>query len=327
MPYFCTTKKTMAMRYRKTILAALAAVLLFTGCNMNKKQENAATQTLTIGVMPSMDYLPLAVAQREGYFEKHGVDVKIEKFLSANQRDIAFQSGAVDGGVTDYTSAALLKAAGFDMKLTSKCQAPFYIVAAPQSGINDIAGLKGRKIAVSQNTVIDFCVDMALASAGLTAADVEKIEINRIPDRFEMLLNGKIDATGLPNPYALMAEADGGKLLVSMDSLDYTVTGIVFSQQVIDTKTDAIKKMYAAYNEGVAYLNSHTVADIKDILEKDLLFPAPAANRVSLPTYHEAEPVRADDRDIQAVIKWLGDKLLLDASFRAEELINDQLTK
>lgn len=314
------------MRYI-TIFTVLSAIILLGACSSNKKQESKEIPLITIGVMPSMDYLPLAIAQREGYFEKQGVKVNIEKFLSANQRDIAFQSGTVDGGVTDYTSAALLKAGGFDMKLTSKCQAPFYIVASAQSGINNLSELKGKKVAVSQNTVIDFCVDMALASVGLTPSDVEKIEINKIPDRFEMLRNNKIDATGLPNPFALIAASENSKLLVSMDSLKYTVTGIVFSQSVIETKSDAIKSMYAAYNDGVAYLNSHTVADIKDILVKDLKFPEPVAEKVTLPKYTNAQPVLVDDKDIQAVITWLSAKKLLNESFKAEDLINNQLTQ
>lgn len=308
------------------IFSILSISLLLSACS-GKKQESAEVQTLTVGVMSSMDYLPLAVAQREGYFEKHGVDVKIQKFMSANERDMAFQSGTVDGGVTDYTSAALLASGGFDMKLTSKCQAPFYIVAGAQSGIKNLSELKGKKIAVSQNTVIDFCVDMALASVGLTPNDVEKVEINKIPTRFEMLRNNKIDATGLPNPFALIAASEGCKLLVSMDSLKYTVTGIVFSQKVIDTKSEAIKKMYAAYNDGVAYLNSHTVADIKDILVKELQFPEPVAEKVTLPAYTDAQPVTVADKDIQQVISWLGGKNLLKADFKVENLINDQLTK
>ncbi|GAB6010430.1 ABC transporter substrate-binding protein [Dysgonomonas reticulitermitis] len=314
------------MRYI-TIFTVLSAIILLSACSSNKKQENKEIPAITIGVMPSMDYLPLAVAQREGFFEKHGVNATIEKFLSANQRDIAFQSGSVDGGVTDYTSAALLKAGGFDMKLTSKCQAPFYIVASAQSGITNLSELKGKKVAVSQNTVIDFCVDMALASVGLTPSDAEKIEINKIPERFEMLRNNKIDATGLPNPFALIAASEGCKLLVSMDSLKYTVTGIVFSQSAIEAKSDAIKKMYAAYNDGVAYLNSHTVADIKDILVKDMKFPEPIAEKVTLPQYTNAQPVLINDKDIQAVITWLSGKKLLNDSFKVEDLINDQLTQ
>ncbi|MDR1092181.1 MAG: ABC transporter substrate-binding protein [Prevotella sp.] len=314
------------MRYIM-VSAVLSAIILFSACSSNKKQENKETPAITIGVMPSMDYLPLAVAQREGFFEKQGVKVTIEKFLSANQRDIAFQSGSVDGGVTDYTSAALLKAGGFDMKLTSKCQAPFYIVAGARSGINNLSQLKGKKVAVSQNTVIDFCIDMALADVGLTPDDVEKIEINKIPDRFEMLRNNKIDATGLPNPFALIAASEGSKLLVSMDSLKYTVTGIVFSQNTIDTNSDAIKKIYAAYNDGAAYLNSHTVADIKDILVKDLKFPEPVAEKVTLPKYTNAQPVPVNDKDIQAVVIWLSGKKLLNDSFNVEDLINDLLTQ
>lgn len=314
------------MKHITSFIIALSAFLLVS-CTSGKKQENKDIPSLSIGVMSSMDYLPLAVAQREGYFAKHGVEVKIERFMSANQRDIAFQSGTVDGGVTDYTSAALLKAGGFDMKLTSKCQAPFYIVAGAKSGINDVAGLKGKKIAVSQNTVIDFCVDMALKSVGLTPADVEKVEINKIPDRFEMLRNNKIDATGLPNPFALIANSEGCNLLVSMDSLKYTVTGIVFSQSAINTKAEAIKKMYAAYNDGVEYLNTHRVSDIKDILVKDMMFPEAVADKVTIPNYTRAQPVTVGDKDILEVIEWLASKKLLDSNFKAGDLINDQLTQ
>lgn len=308
------------------LFSILSISLLLSACSGNK-QESGEIPTLSVGVMSSMDYLPLAVAQREGYFAKHGVNVKIQKFVSANERDMAFQSGVVDGGVTDYTSAALLASGGFDMKLTSKCQAPFYIVASSQSGVNNLSELKGKKIAVSQNTVIDFCVDMALASVGLTPVDVEKVEINKIPTRFEMLRNNKIDATGLPNPFALIAAGDGCKLLVSMDSLKYTVTGIVFAQKAIDSKSEAIRKMYAAYNEGVAYLNTHTVADIKDILVKDLQFPEPVAEKVSLPKYTDAQPVTTTDKDILEVINWLGNKKLLNPDFKVDNLVNDQLTQ
>lgn len=311
----------------KYILFSILSISLLLSACSGKKQESGDIPTLSVGVMSSMDYLPLAVAQREGYFTKHGVDVKIQKFVSANERDMAFQSGVVDGGVTDYTSAALLASGGFDMKLTSKCQASFYIVASSQSGVNNLAELKGKKIAVSQNTVIDFCVDMALASVNLTPADVEKVEINKIPTRFEMLRNNKIDATGLPNPFALIAAGDGCKLLVSMDSLKYTVTGIVFAQKAIDLKSEAIRKMYAAYNEGVAYLNTHTVADIKDILVKDLQFPEPVAEKVSLPKYTDAQSVTTTDKNILEVINWLGSKKLLSPDFKVDNLVNDQLTQ
>lgn len=274
-----------------------------------------------------MDYLPLAVAEREGYFTKHGITVKIQKFLSANERDAAIQSGVVDGTVTDYTSAALVNAAGFKLKLTSKCQAPFYIVAGSDSGVNNLSELKGKKIAVSQNTVIDFCVDMALQSVGLNQNDVQKIEVNKIPLRLEMMRNNKIDATGLPNPFALIAKNDNCKLIASMDSLGYTVTGMAFTEKAIENKSENIKKMYAAYNDGAEYLRTHSIEDIKDILTKDLGFPQALIEQVEIPAYTEAKPLTISDSDLQAVIKWLTDRKLIDNSFNINELIDSNLTK
>lgn len=301
----------------------LGIIILISSCSSNKKKE----ESITFGVMSSMDYLPLAVAEREGYFTKHGIIVKIQKFLSANERDAAIQSGVVDGTVTDYTSAALVNAAGFKLKLTSKCQAPFYIVAGSESGVNNLSELKGKKIAVSQNTVIDFCVDMALQSVGLNQNDVQKIEVNKIPLRLEMMRNNKIDATGLPNPFALIAKNDNCKLIASMDSLGYTVTGMAFTEKAIENKSENIKKMYAAYNDGAEYLRTHSIEDIRDILTKDLGFPQALIEQVKIPAYTEAKPLTISDSDLQAVIKWLTDRKLIDNSFNINELIDSNLTK
>ncbi len=95
-------------------ISILCTIVLLTSCagktSDNKQDAKENNQQLTIGVMSSMDYLPLAVAEREGYFKQEGIDVKIEKFYSANERDAAFQSGNIDGTVIDYTGAILQKA-------------------------------------------------------------------------------------------------------------------------------------------------------------------------------------------------------------------------
>lgn len=311
-----------------TVVLFLGVILSLSSCNFStEKKAKSDMKSLSFGVMSSMDYLPLAVAKREGYFDKYGVSVTIQKFVSANERDIAFQGNAVDGGITDFTSAAILKHAGYDMKLTSKCQAPFYIVAGKNSGINDLKDLKGKKIAVSQNTVIDFCVDMALKSVGMNETDVEKVEINKIPVRYEMLQTGKIDATGLPNPFGLIAKNEGDKLIAQMDDLGYAVTGIVFSEEAIKTKSDAIESLYKAYNDGVDYLKGHSVDDIKDVLEKDLNFPPHIINGVTIADYTHAQNINATDKDIVEVIEWLKAKKVIDEAMKAEDILNNQFAK
>jgi len=305
------------MKKYNVVLIAVSVIFLLS-CSGSKNQP----EMLNVGVMSSMDYLPLAVAQREGYFEKAGVNIKLHKFYSANERDAAFQSGNVDGVVIDFTGAVLQRAGGIDLKLTSKCDAPFYIVAGSQTGIDSLSQLKGKKIAVSQNTVIDYFVDKALASVGLGAADVDKVEINKIPVRFEMLRNNKIDATGLPNPFAFMAESEGDKILTSNAQLGFAITGIMFTQEAIDSKKELIVKMYDVYNQGVEYLKTHTTNDVKEILIDDMGFTEEIVSHTVVSNYTRAG--MPSDADIQSVIDWLVARGLIDASFDKTVLLDNQ---
>lgn len=307
---------------KKLTFFFLFSILVFLS-SCGSKEINK--EILNLGVMSSMDYLPLAVAQREGYTEELGLKLNLRKFYSANERDAAFQSGNVDGVVIDFTGAVLQKAGGIKLKLTSKCDAPFYIVSSQQSRIDSISQLKEKKVAVSQHTVIDYCVDMALASVGLTASDIEKIEINKIPVRFEMLRNHQIDATGLPNPFAMMAVEEGDRIVTSNAELGFSITGIMFSENALQDKSEMIKKMYRAYNMGVNYLNSHTVGDIQDILVKELGFPENIAQKTVLPVYtHAAMP---SDKDIQSVTDWLVSRNLIDPAFDKSTLLYDSFVK
>ena len=304
----------------KKCLAALliCLALLVPACSGDDKSGTGSQ--LILGVMPSMDYLPLAVALRENYFSTLGLDLKIVKFYSANERDAAFQSGNVDGVVIDYTGAVLQKNGGVDLALTSRCDAPFYIIAGPQSGIENLNGLKGSSIAVSQNTVIDYCVDMALKSVGLGAADVEKVEINKIPVRFEMLMGGKIDATGLPNPLAMLAQDGGGKALGSNADLGLSVTGIMFSDKAMSEKGGLIKKMYRGYDHGVDYLADHSARDVEDILVSDMGWKPELVPAAVLPRYGRA--ALPPEGDLQSVTDWLAGRGLVDPALDVKSLNN-----
>ena len=301
------------------------SLLSCSGEEAKNTPKKEASVPLVVGVMPSMDYLPLAVAQREGYFARLDLPVVLQKFYSANERDAAFQAGSLDGTVIDYTGAVLQRAGGVALALTSRCDAPFFVVAGKNSGVSTVASLAGKSIAVSQNTVIDYVVDMALKSAGLSSADVVKTEINKIPVRYEMLRNNKVDATGLPNPFADMAKLSGDVPLTSNLDMGLSITGIQFSEKAMQKKADKITNFYKAYNMGVEYLATHPVTDIKDILVSQFGYPEKVVEVATLPTYGKA--TAPDRKSLESVVQWLESRELVKPGFALDSLVNDAFVR
>ncbi len=304
------------MKAKQSLIFVCISILLLASC----KQKRQEVEELKIGVMSSMDFVPLAVAKEKGIFDKYGVKVDIQKFYSANDRDAAFQSGNLDGTVIDYTGAILQKSGGVDLKITSACNATFYIMTGPNSPIRSVKDLKGKKIAVSRNTVIDYCIEAALQSVGMSGNDIEKQEVNKIPIRLEMMINGQTDATALPDPFITIASGRGAVSIVSMEELGYSLTGFIFSSEAIKHKNKQIKAFYQSYNEAVEYIQTHSLNDIKSILINDIGFSPELVDSVKLPHYTSAEMPK--DKDIQATLDWLRSKDLIPADFSGQDLLD-----
>jgi NitT/TauT family transport system substrate-binding protein len=291
------------------------------GCT-NRGSKNAdkeGNSQLNIGVMSSMDYLPLAVAQENGFFEKEGISVTIHKFYSANERDAAFQSGNLDGTILDYTGAAIQRAGGINLKMTSQCDGSFVLVAGKESGVVSIQDLKDKRLAVSRNTVIDFCTDLVLQQANIAQDDVDKVEINKIPLRLEMLRNGKIDATMLPDPFATIALEGGNKNVIDINELDLRVTGIAFHDEVIAEKEEGLKSFYRAYNSAIALIKSQPLSAFESLLTTEIGFPAELVDKVQLPHYTMAQ--LPQPKDLERVEQWLKAKNLVPSDFEINTLI------
>lgn len=300
-------------------LVLLASLLLACTNKGGNASENDKKSQLNIGVMSSMDYFPIALAKENGFFEQEGVSVTISKFYSANERDAAFQSGNLDGTIIDYTGAAIQRAGGVNLKITSQCDGSFVLVAAEESEVITLQDLKGKRLAVSRNTVIDFCTDWVLQEANIALSDVDKVEINKIPLRLEMLRNGRIDATMLPDPFVTIALEDGNRSIIDIKDMDLRVTGIAFHDEVIAEKEAAIKSFYRAYNLSIELIKSQPVSSFEALLVSEIGVPLGLASKIELPNYTIAQ--LPQEKDLQRVEKWLKAKKLVAPDFDINTLI------
>mgnify|MGYP001484248576 FL=1 len=85
----------------------------------------AAPVKLKVGLMPAVDAAPMLLAAERGYFAAEGVEVELIVFPSANERQVALQTGAVDGTITDLVAFVYNVQGGFDLRIASSTDGAF----------------------------------------------------------------------------------------------------------------------------------------------------------------------------------------------------------
>ncbi|MCM0649364.1 MetQ/NlpA family ABC transporter substrate-binding protein [Clostridium swellfunianum] len=319
---------------KKSLVCLLAALNIFTfaACSKGANTQPAANtqkeepkKTITIGVLPDTDSVPFVIADKQGYFKNAGVDVKIEQFKSAKDRDSAFQSGKLDGVITDVLAVAFAKEGGFDVKITSKTDGNYKLLAGKQSGIDSLEKLKGKSVAISQNTLIEYATDKLAQSANFTDKDIKKEIVPQIPTRLEMLQNGKVDTATLPEPMASLAVKNGAVVIDSTDKHGINPGVMAFTSKAIKESSKEIKAVYKAYNDAVDYLNKEPVASFADLLVKEVGFPEDMKNSIVLPKYTKAQ--MSKEKDVTEVLDWMKSKNLIKNSYTFKDLISEEFVK
>ncbi|OJG13605.1 hypothetical protein RU94_GL000164 [Enterococcus asini] len=307
-------------------LLALAVMTLGACGNEGKEAEKTAAssdkavETLTLGVMPSTDNIPLILAHEKGFDKDHGVEIKLENFKAAKDRDAAFQAGKVDGVSTDLVAIAIYQEAGMDVKITGNTYGQFDLITGDDS-VKTTADLKGKDVILSKKTGTEYAVTMMLEKAGLTDQDINVSEVPQVPTRLELLKNNQAQAAILPEPFATMATADGLRVLDSTRKIGINPFVMGMPQDVIEKKADAIKGMYEAYNEAVDYIKDHDKSDYIQLFIDEVGFPETLKDQITVPDYTHAE--QATDEDITSAFTWAKEHDLLTKDLQPKDVLSD----
>lgn len=301
----------------------ILTLALAAGCGNSNDKTQKDLQPITIGLMPDTDSLPFIIAKEKGYFAEEGIEVNIQQYKSAMDRDSALQSGNLDGAVSDMLAVDFAKAGGFDVKVTSFTDGSYKLIASKDAGINNVKALAGKDVAVSRNTIIEYVTDQILAKEGMDSESINKVIIPQIPTRLEMLQNGKLAAATLPEPMASIAVSNGCTYVTGSDELGINPGVIMFTAKTVDNKTSEIAAMYRAYNKAVDYLNNTSRDEYIDLVVEKGGFPPAAKKALKLPEYHKAALPK--ESDVTDCIKWLNNKGLVKEHFSYQDIVVDLL--
>ena len=160
--------------------------------------------------------LPVVVAQRQGFFQREGLDFQVVVPLPGGSDKMidALHDGTVD--VTHVATPFLIRKVlgGSDATaIAAEFNNPIYsLVAKP--GIKSFAGLKGKRVGFAdQGGTITHSIRKLLALHGLKDGDYEMKVIEGTPARANCLKQGDCDAVPLGQPQDVAAQAEGFTLL------------------------------------------------------------------------------------------------------------------
>jgi NitT/TauT family transport system substrate-binding protein len=302
----------------------LSLVFLLSACGAPAKPA-----TLKIAVLPIIDTLPMYVAQQEGLFAKHGVNVEFVSVASAPERDQILAAGQADGTINETLAVMLFNRESAQMQVVRYALRPteghghFFIIASGHSGITSVDGLRGVEIGVSQGTVIEYVTERLLQAEGFSADEIKTIAVPKIPDRMALLVSGELKAGVMPDPLASLVVAQGG-VIVADDSTypEYGFSVISFRKQVIDENAKAVEGFLAAIEEATALVNDDP-AKYKNVLSERNLVPAPLLDFYLPPVFPAAGvPTEAEWLD---ALNWLKYKGMLDVDVSYADSVNASL--
>ncbi|RRV04958.1 sulfonate ABC transporter substrate-binding protein [Pseudomonas sp. v388] len=196
-------------------LALFTAALAF--CGLINSVQAAEPDTLRIGYQKGS--ITLVLAKEHGLLEKRFADTHVKwiEFPAGPQMLEALNIGSLDIASTGDIPPIFAQVAGADLVYVGAEPAKpsaESILVRNESSLNNVADLKGRKVALQKGSSAHNLVLRALNKAGLTFKDIQPIYLSPADARaaFE---NGSVDAWAIWDPYYSIALVEGHSRLLA----------------------------------------------------------------------------------------------------------------
>jgi NitT/TauT family transport system substrate-binding protein len=249
--------------------AALIAVLSF-GLVAVAADAKPEKSKITIGLpVTAATFLPLYLAQDEGFLKQEGLEVKI----------IAFRGGSalVKGMIADNVDIGLTSLAGVNVGIAAKQplkafyagfnMAVFDWYAVPK--IKSMKNVKGTKWGISRyGSSTDFLTRYALSSRGFNPkTDVQIIQGGRSATRLAAQKAGQLDVNIFIAPQTFMAADLGYNLILKQTDLaaDYPFHVYFAKEDFIKKHHNTILALLRAHVRGVRVAKSDKARSVKSL--------------------------------------------------------------
>jgi NitT/TauT family transport system substrate-binding protein len=298
------------MRVRSRVMAGVLVGLLgvaLAGCGDDEGQAAASEDgvvTVRVAHNSNAAALPARVAEEQGFFEDHGLNVEFTQVEDVatlppalgTTFDIVLSAPTLEINATTQ-NIPMVVVSGATVDTPENPTAA--IVASEASGITSIEDMEGKTLgSLSPTGTIGIASLYWMKEAGVDLSSVEVIAVNG-PQQADQLAAGRVDAVVSVAPFTTAMLAQPGSVNLGDPYLEMAdkLSGINWasSKEWADENGETIDNFRAALDDAIAFIGEND-ADARTILQGYTQLPDAVVENLVFPTY-ETE-VRQEDLDV-----------------------------
>jgi NitT/TauT family transport system substrate-binding protein len=263
--------------------AALAAALFLTAAAQAQTLERKDVK-LGVGGANSLYYLPLALADKLGYFKEQGLNVEINDFKGGSQSLNALVAGSADVVTGAYEHTLRMQVKGQPIVAVIELgRYPGISLAVKKDRADKIkspADLKGAKVGVTApGSSTNMIVQYLMVKAGLKPDDASFIGVGAGPGAVAAMRKGEIDAISNIDPMIAMLETAGDVVIMAETRTTEGTTkvfggpmsaGVLYTRKdFIDKNPNTVQALVNAFYKALRWLDKATPEQVADAVPKD----------------------------------------------------------
>ena len=287
--------KTFLTRWRIHDVALATLILAASQATSN---HTAAAETLRVGksVPEAFSFVPLDVGMRTGIFSKHGIEIESSALGGGARLQQAMAADGIDLGLGSGPEMASIEK-GSPVKAVAAMAGPpllLALVVRPDSGINTVDDLKGKKIGVtSTNSLTAWLVNELGRQKGWGHDGIAATALGATPGLIAAMKTKQID--GLVADIATLLrleEAGDGKILLRFGNLvkDFHIHVIFATNRLIAARPGAIRAFLKGWFESIAFMRANKGKTVEIAMEVGHV-----NQRIAEHAYDELMPMFSDD--------------------------------
>lgn len=229
--------------------------------------SQAVAQPLRVAVSNTVLSLPLYVAESEGFFKKHGVDVRLQNCVGGVRCMKQMLGGEAELATATELPVVFNSFARNDFAILTSfvtTSTDIKILVRSDAKVRDTSDLTGKRIAYVKGAASQYFLNLVLLYHAIDPANVELKQTFPESARSD-IQSGLVDAISIWEPFAqqILSENPGKVIQLKVPKLYTETFNLVSMRSVIEIQPQQIERILLALKDACDFIQKNPEASKK----------------------------------------------------------------